>query len=113
MRWIVVAGLAMLAAPVSAQESRVVQGCMAAIDAYAGGPPDQVHRVEDFQALTPPRARIAFNIGSRRSYATCEFVNKESPLELTEVCFEAACYSATDSAKRFEELKYLLEQAGF
>ena len=117
MRSLLVGVALLIGAPgvVTAQESRVVEGCLATVSAFAGGPPDQVHSIEDFSELEPPRARVRFNIGSRSSRATCTFENRESPLVLTEACFEITCFRPDDkyTRLRFDELKLLLEQAGY
>jgi hypothetical protein len=104
----------LLPAPVGAQEeqSRVVQGCIAAIEAMDGREPDPINVVEDFAELEPPRARIRYGEPWQTSVA-CVFENRESPLTLQEVCFDMQCFSDSKSSMRFEEINLLLERAGY
>lgn len=111
MRLLVILISVVLAGPAWANDapSRVVEGCLATISAYSGRSPDPINVIEDFSELAPPRARIRYG-APWEMVATCDFTNRESPLDLVEFCHEMACYS---EGRRFDEINLLLEKAGF
>ncbi|MFC3704470.1 hypothetical protein ACFOOL_06855 [Devosia honganensis] len=116
--WIVLISLA-LAAPSAALEaqSRVVEGCLAALAFGSAQEAVQPTVIQDFSALSPPRTRISFTIDGvdapRPFLGSCEFTNAESPLGLIEMCVEDNCFSKGDATPRFDEINMLLEKAGF
>jgi hypothetical protein len=110
--------LAWLAMPATAQEkSRVVEGCIAAVSFATMNPTVEPIMTQDFGELDPPSARISIEMpGAPVSPITveCKFTSSESPLGIVDICFHQAdlCLSE-EPPRRFEEIKLLLERAGF
>ncbi len=112
MRWIAIAVLSLAASAAGAQESRVVEACKAAAAHWFASPTVRISLAQDFAELSPPRARLALSAGNFE----CEFESRESPLVLQRLSFRsttATPESTGEVGRRFEEVRYLLEQDGY
>lgn len=114
MRWVLIGIAVAGCTPAIGEESYAAAACKAAASSFLMRDEVAVRALQDFSDLDPPRVRMDISPSPAVSVeVSCSFSAAETPLGLTEFCFMSRCLSEKNDPQRFQEVRVLLERAGY